>query len=135
MAAPMTPAEPTRDAAIKAKENAIKSRLSRLNTTNKLAAQKVVNKQRSTYAKNKPAKGKTFMKQYNTQAIKGAKEGFTPSDYGVGAGAAIPYQIGESKATASATYTPEKRPGRPSTTTRRVAIENRLLDKAKVKGG
>lgn len=41
-----------------------------------------------------PKGGKFTPTNYQEKYIKGEKEGFTKSDYGVGAGAAIPYQIG-----------------------------------------
>jgi hypothetical protein len=96
----MTPAQilrsqETRNREIRAKEDAIKRRLQRSNDNNKKSAQKsaaaLANKAKGT--------GKTFTKSYTTQKILGADKGFTKSDYGVGAGAAIPYQIGDSKST------------------------------------
>lgn len=134
MAGVATPASPFRSPEIIAKENAIKARLQRANNDNKASAQKSVNAQLAAYKKgknkNKPI---TFTKTYNTQAIKGADQGFTPSDYGVGAGAAIPYQIGDSKATAAAQYTPKPAPPtkRRTDTT---AITKRLANIKNVKG-
>lgn len=112
MAAPMTASgvmksTSVRDREIRAKENAILARLSRTNSNNRLSAQNKVNSQARAYGKRKPVKGKTFVSSYETQKIKGADQGFSKSDYGVGAGAAIPYQIGIQKNTATAKYTPK----------------------------
>ena len=134
MAEVMTPASPYRSPEILAKEKAIKDRLATWNTSNQKSAQTKANKQVADWKKKlsgKPNSGwastplkdapRTFTQNYNTQAIKGADQGFTPSDYGVGAGAAIPYQIGTTSNTASAKYTPPKAK----------AITKRLIDAAK----
>lgn len=81
MAAPMTPAEPTRTKEIKAREDAIRRKLFAQNHKNQAVARSKIN----------PKTGGT--KTYETQRISGSREGFEKSDYGVGAGAAIPYQI------------------------------------------
>lgn len=58
-------------------------------------------------------------KNYTTQYIKGAREGFSRSDYGAGeAGAAIPYQVGTKtqKKTSRPTRPPiSVEPGKPTT--------------------
>lgn len=94
MAAPMTPASPTRDQQIVAKENAIKKRITWNNTKNRLRATADANKE---FTKKK---GKApVVKTYDTQKLLGEKEGYTKSDYGIGQGAAIPYQIKSGKDT------------------------------------
>lgn len=141
MAAPMNAASPTRSNAILAKENAIKAKLATWNTSNKKSSQTKLNKTVANYAKKKPPKPRMFNQQYSTQVIKGADKGFAKSDYGVGDGAAIPYQIGNQQATVSAKYVPPKAKPKPKpklpVKPRSVAIGNRLrdLDKTKVKGG
>lgn len=95
MAAPMTPAAPTRSQEIIAKENAIKKRLAKSNEDAKVAAGKNMNKKLAILKKRKQTG--VVSSSYNTQSILGANKGFAKSDYGVGAGAAIPYQIGTEK--------------------------------------
>lgn len=133
MAAPMTAASPTRSSAILAKENAIKAKLNKYNVANKKSATAQATKKLKPWLKGKKAHTSTAF--YNTQSIKGADKGFTKSDYGVGAGAAIPYQIGTDRQVAKVTHNPNPKP-KPTTKTRVVAIDNRLknLDKTKVKG-
>lgn len=69
----------TRDNLIKIKQSAIERRLNKANSKARTAA----------IAKSKKTKKPV---DYKTQAIKSGS-GFTPSDYGVGNGAAIPYQL------------------------------------------
>lgn len=92
MAAPMKPAEPTRDQQITAKENAIKKRLQKRNTTNQIKAKGQVAAELSKMRKGH--RRGDVVRKYQTQAIRGSKEGYAKSDFGVGAGAAVPYQIG-----------------------------------------
>lgn len=106
MAAPMKPAEPTRDQQIKAKEDAIKRRLASDSSKAKATAQSKVNK--AAAARAKLGKYGTVTGSYDTKKILGSKEGFSKSDYGVGAGAAIPYQIGSGKGSVSKTINKPK---------------------------
>lgn len=118
----------SRDRAILLKENAIKAKLNKYNQTNKTSAQTKLNKTVADYGKKKPPKSRTFTQQYATQSIKGADKGFSKSDYGVGAGAAIPYQIGSGQSTASATYNPPGTKPKPKPTNKfgAIAIADRL---------
>jgi nucleoid-associated protein YgaU len=104
MAAPATPASPSRDAQIKAKEDAIKRKLAKDSSGDKAKALKLA----QAKAKLAPGTGKKFTAQYTTKNILGEDKGFSKSDYGVGAGAAIPYQIGSGRASVSATATKPK---------------------------
>lgn len=89
----------SREAEIKAREDAIKRRLEETNKKNKDTATKTLDKR----LKDMALKGKygKVTEKYQTQQILGADKGFTKSDYGVGAGAAIPYQIGTAEKTVS----------------------------------
>lgn len=89
----------SRAAQIKSKEDAIKRRLEKDSSAAKSKAQQAA----SAKAKLAKGTGKKFTVNYNTQSILGENKGFTKSDYGVGAGAAIPYQIGSGKGSVSAT--------------------------------
>ncbi|MFE1145192.1 LysM peptidoglycan-binding domain-containing protein [Streptomyces rochei] len=97
-----------RSAEIKARENAIKRRLEQESSKARSAALKDVRSQ----AGKAGGTGKTFTKNYTTKSILGENKGFTKSDYGVGNGAAIPYQVGNATAKVSATATkkPKKQP-------------------------
>jgi len=95
-----------REKAIKAKETAIQKRLDSANSKSKEAAVKDVKAQ----AAKAKGTGKTFNKNYSTEAILGSNKGFTKSDFGVSNGAAIPYQIGKATGKASATATKKKKP-------------------------
>lgn len=109
MAAPMTPAQPTRSQEIKAKEDAIKKRLDAANKP--AAAKATANVARDLASLKKKGKTGTASSSYSAKSILGADKGFTKSDYGVGSGAAIPYQIGNTTKKVSAHYSaPGKKP-------------------------
>lgn len=133
MAEPMNPAAPYKNPEILAREKAIKTRLSALNNKNITAAKTLAAKKLKPYEGKKKAHTSTAF--YDTQLVRGAKEGFAESDYGAEKGAAIPYQIGTYKNTVRKTYTPPT--SKPTTKTKEVAISDRLknLDASKVKGG
>jgi hypothetical protein len=121
-----------RSDAIMAKENAIKARLDKTNNLNKVKAQSSVAKELAALKK----RGRTGVasRSYESQGILGADKGFSQSDYGVGAGAAIPYQIGTNQVKVSgATGLPTRKGktmpssgGRPESIWRKLAISNRL---------
>lgn len=75
------PIAASRDVQIAGREAAIKRKLDKSNMANQRTALASINKKT----------GGT--KKYATKEIAGADKGFTKSDYGVGLGAAIPYQI------------------------------------------
>ncbi|MFE1914986.1 hypothetical protein [Streptomyces anandii] len=106
MAAPMKAAAPTRSQQILAKENAIKNRLNGINTQNRVkATAQVSNDIKKLLKKHKSG---TVTKSYKTQSILGANKGFSKSDYGVGQGAGIPYQIGTSTQKVTQSTKPKK---------------------------
>jgi hypothetical protein len=90
MPAPMQSASPTnsRSAEIAAKELAVRRKLSDYNSKNK----------NSALVKLKKNKAKVATERYNLKSIR-TGDGFTRSDYGVGKGAGIPYQIKQTSAT------------------------------------
>jgi hypothetical protein len=89
----MNPAQQMRSKEIAKRERAIKDRLSKNNAANLKKAK--------------------VGKAYNYEYLKDEREGFTDSDYGVGDGAAIPYQIGSAKVTKPKKGSP-KPPPRPA---------------------
>ncbi len=93
--------DPSRSSQIRSKEAAITRRLSEVNSKNKKTASRAV--MSGAIKLKKAKKYGTITKSYDTQKILGADKGFTKSDYGVGSGAAIPYQIGAGKGKVSAT--------------------------------
>lgn len=96
MAAPMTPASPLRDQEVQQRENAIKKRLDAANQKNKIKATGEVASDMAAWKKKHPKGGGGHIssKNYTTQSLLGAKQGYSQSDYGVDQGAAIPYKIG-----------------------------------------
>lgn len=80
---------PERIKAGRAREDAIKRRLAKSNKKARAKAKGKINKK----------KGGT--KSYKEQYIRGKSQGYSQSDYGVGAGAAIPYQIARRSETVS----------------------------------
>lgn len=78
---PATKKDPNRAIQIKAKKDAITRKLQLNNRAAQVAAGKKIN----------PKKG--GVASYVTEKIAGREKGFGESDFGVGAGAAIPYQI------------------------------------------
>jgi hypothetical protein len=125
MAAPMAAAAPMKDPAVKAKEDAIKRRLDADNTKAKWNANKAL------------VTKKSGTSQYDVKKIAGADKGFTQSDYGVGDGAAIPYQIQTDKGTVTKHLKPPL-PSKntkldPITRARQMAIKSRMAQRQKFK--
>jgi hypothetical protein len=120
MAMPMTSASPSRSKLILDKENAIKRRLAAQNEKNKTSAYNKITKRSSS-----------GYRDYNTQSIK-TGNGFTKSDYGVGNGAAIPYQLQDTKKTVTRSFPDGKNrvlhsaPDRSKSVIRSAAIQRRL---------
>lgn len=100
MAAPMTSAAPSNGFSPTKLDGSrsweIKKRKDAL--TRKLQAE---NRASQKKALNSIDSKKGGSKSYNVKSIPGKEKGFTDSDFGVGAGAGIPYQITNSKGTAS----------------------------------
>lgn len=95
-----TPTDASRDAKVKAKEDAIKRRLEKGNSANRSAALKSA----QADAKKAAGTGKTISKTYKNEVInKGG--GYAKSDYGVDVGAAIPWKtaVQEAKVSVKAT--------------------------------
>lgn len=99
-----------RQSQIAAKEKAIKRRLAAGSLKDKDKAKKYVQAKAKTAA----GTGKTFNAKYTSKQILGADKGFAKSDYGVGAGAAIPYQVGDVKVNVSATASKPKPKPKPN---------------------
>jgi LysM repeat protein len=100
-----TPTDASRDAKVKAKEDAIKRRLEKGNSANRSAALKSA----QADAKKAAGTGKTISKTYKNEVInKGG--GYAKSDYGVDVGAAIPWKTNVQNAKVAVTATKKKAP-------------------------
>lgn len=86
------PGIPSRENEIASKRGAIERRLNQKSAAGKNSATQAANIEAAKLRRQN--KGGKVTKSYTTDYIKGDKEGFSRSDFGVGKGAAIPYQIG-----------------------------------------
>jgi hypothetical protein len=104
-----------RDIKVKGQGDAIRRRLMQSNVKNEAAAKAQIKKQKGGSA------------TYKSQYIRGSNEGFSPSDFGIDAGAAIPYQIG----TKTHTIGPPtaKKAGGPASANNKAAAAARRLTK------
>jgi len=82
-----------RNSEIASKRNAIQRRLTQNSAAGKNSATQAANIEAAKLRRQN--KGGKVTKKYTQEYIKGEKEGFSSSDFGVGKGAAIPYQIGK----------------------------------------
>lgn len=104
----------SRDAKIKAKEDAIKRRLEKGNSANRSAALKSA----QADAKKAAGTGKTITKSYKNEVInKGG--GYAKSDYGVDVGAAIPWKTAVQEAKVSVKASKKSSGGKKSSDTKK----------------
>lgn len=89
-------ADASRESKIQAQQAAIQRRLD------------IKNNQAKRGSKNIVKGGKGSADNYQYSYIRGADEGYSKSDYGIGGGAAIPYQVGTKTRNAGRIFNPPK---------------------------